>query len=146
MGIRRRLSHLWKETRDGILRGPGVDVETVEADDATINSRDANAFVTGIDGSGKKVQHGESTVTGPNGASDATWDTFSSAQDEIIFDEAFGNTPSVAHMKAQQNGAELVTNIRNISATAMEFEKVNFSTIDFSQDVNTTYWIAVGEE
>jgi len=39
MGIKRKLSRLWKETRDGILRGPGVDVESVKADDATINGQ-----------------------------------------------------------------------------------------------------------
>jgi len=37
MGIRRRLSRLWNETKDGILRGPGVDVDSVKADEAEIN-------------------------------------------------------------------------------------------------------------
>jgi len=123
-----------------------LEAGSVNTDDATISSRDANAFVTGINGSGKKVQHGESTVEGPNAASDGTWDTFEQERNEIIFDEAFGNTPSIAHMKEQSNGAELVTNVRSISATATEFAKVNFSTTDFSEDLNTTYWIAVGDE
>jgi len=37
MGLRRRLSRLWDETIDGVLTGPGIDVGSINADEATIN-------------------------------------------------------------------------------------------------------------
>lgn len=54
MGLRRRLSKKWNETVNGVLNGPGVNVNTVNTDDQTINQS-----VTWPDGS--------STTTSPAG-------------------------------------------------------------------------------
>jgi len=34
MGLRRRLSRLWDETTDGVLTGPGINVESVDTEDS----------------------------------------------------------------------------------------------------------------
>jgi len=40
MGLRRRLSRLWDETTDGILSGPGIDVDSVDTE-----STDSNEYL-----------------------------------------------------------------------------------------------------
>jgi hypothetical protein len=40
MGLRRRLSKKWNETVNGVLSGPGVDVDSVNTGDATIGNAD----------------------------------------------------------------------------------------------------------
>jgi len=49
MGLRRRLSRLWDETTDGVLTGPGINVESVSTDDADIGQLISALDAAGFD-------------------------------------------------------------------------------------------------
>ena len=120
-----------------------ASVTALEANDATINSRDANLFLAASQ-EGYRIESGTENLTGAIGASDNTWDTRERKTVTVTFNQAFSSPPNVTVSRNLLSGE--VLGVSDTTTTGFDMRIANYGTTDLSGISEPTEWIAIGEQ